>query len=126
MRKLYILALLFIVACNSSINKENLIGKWNYQNYEYTNKSIQEPLANIQEQKPAIVFYANGKAEIYSSGKILSHGTFYLENKIIRYEEVLDNGIKRKIPFLIKELDENQLIFETMEAPVKRITAIKK
>lgn len=114
-----------MVACNSNIKKENLIGTWTYEKYEYTNKSIQEPLANIQEQKPAIVFHSDGKAEIYSSGKILSKGTYNLENKIIRYEETLENGIKRKIPFLIKELNKHQLIFETMEAPVRRITAVK-
>ncbi|MBU2047090.1 MAG: lipocalin family protein [Bacteroidetes bacterium] len=107
------------------MNKENLIGDWHYTKVEYTNKSMQDVSPDISEQKPYFSFHADGKAEIYSSGKVLSHGTFTLENNIIRYEEVLDGGVKRKIPFLIKELDGNHLVFETMQAPQQRITALK-
>lgn len=113
-------------ACKSNIKKENLIGNWYYTKVEYTNKSIQEPLPDIEEQKPYFSFYDDGKAEIYSSGKILSQGTFRLESNIIQYEEILNGGVKRAIPFLVKELEENHLVFETMKAPIQRITAIKK
>ena len=67
----------------------------------------------------------DGKAEIYSSGKILSEGTFTIESDIIKYEEILKGGIRRKIPFLVKELKGNHLVFETMIAPIQRITAVK-
>jgi hypothetical protein len=123
--KLIIIILLFLTSCKTSINKVDLIGNWYYTKVEYLNKSIQNPLPDISEQKPYFSFHQDGKAEIYSSGKILSQGTFTLENKIIRYVEVLEGGIKREIPFLVKELEGNHLVFETMDAQVKRITALR-
>ena len=48
-----------------------------------------------------------------------------MDGKIIRYEEILPDGQKRKIPFLIKELTDQQLIFQTMDSEVKIITAHK-
>jgi hypothetical protein len=122
---LILFALFIFYACHSGINKENLIGDWRYTKIEYTNKSIQDPLPDIEEQKPYFSFHQDGKAEIHSSGKILSEGTFTIESDIIQYEEILEGGTKRKIPFLIKELKGERLVFETMIAPNQRITAVK-
>ena len=122
--KKYFLILLLFVSCKFDVKQEDLVGKWTYTKYESLNKSS-EGLVDLEEQKPYIVFKSNGDCKIYSSGRLLSKGTFTLENKIIRYEEVLGDGVKRKIPFLIKELEGNQLVFETMDAEVKRITALK-
>lgn len=127
MKKYFLL--LFIIgftSCQPGIKQEDLIGKWKYIKYEPVNKpSDASSSALIDAQQPYIVFQKEGKAEIYSSGVILSHGTFYLEDQIIRYEEVLEANVKRKIPFLIKELNPKQLVFETMDAEPKRITAEK-
>ncbi|MBK0382618.1 hypothetical protein I5M32_06545 [Pedobacter sp. SD-b] len=121
----YLLICFGFLACNHPDYKTKLIGKWNYVSYEYANKSLDKPLADITLQKPSIVFYQNGNAEIFSSGKVLSKGTYYLEDKIIRYEEVLPNGQKRKIPFLINELNDNELVFQTMDSETLIITAKK-
>nr|MBC7614056.1 hypothetical protein [Pseudopedobacter sp.] len=118
-------ALCTFYACHSVISQENLIGNWHYYKIEYTNKSIQDPLPDLEEQKPYFSFHEDGKAEIYSSGKILSEGTFTIESDVIKYEEILKGGIRRKIPFLVKELKGNHLVFETMIAPIQRITAVK-
>ena len=117
--------MLILAACNGGINKDALLGKWKYKSYEYQNKSLNKPLANIVAQQPYIMFNADGTAAIYSSGKVLSSGKYQLDGKIIRFEEDLPNNQKRKIPFLIKELTENQLVFQTMDAEVKVITAEK-
>lgn len=117
--------LVFLASCQSGINKENLQGQWNYVSYEYSNKSLDKPLSNIASQKPFIVFDRNGDCRIVSSGKEISSGKYHLENKIIRYEEVLPGGRKRAIPFLIQSLSDNKLVFQTMDAEVKVITAIK-
>lgn len=122
--KKYILILLVLVSCKASIKPEDLVGKWTYIKYESVNKSL-ESYVDLEHQKPYIVFKADGVCEIHSSGKLLSKGTFALENTIIRYVEVLDGGAKREIPFLINELEGNQLVFETMDVEVKRITARK-
>lgn len=121
--KLSIILVLLFTACNGNIKPKNLLGKWVYKSYEYQNKSLNKPLANIAAQQPYIVFNANGTAAIYSSGKVLSSGNYKLDGKIIRFEEDLPNHQKRKIPFLIQELDTKKLVFQTMDSEVKVITA---
>ncbi|MDA9555683.1 hypothetical protein N9R54_05545 [Pelobium sp.] len=118
------ISVLVLSSCQPTINQADLVGKWVYTKYESIDKTS-ENAVNLKEQKPFIVFKTDGVCEIYSSGKLLSKGNYSLDHQIIRYTEVLDGGIKRKIPFLVKELKGNQLIFETMEADVKRITAQK-
>jgi len=113
------------MACSSGVKQEDLIGRWKYVSYEYTNKSLHIPLANIEVQKPYIEFSENGACKIVSSGKVLSEGNYVLENKIIRYTENLAGGQKRAIPFLIKSLTEEELVFQTMDAEVKVITAVR-
>jgi hypothetical protein len=56
-------------------------------------------------------------------GKLLSYGTFRMEDNMIRYKEVLEGGTTREFPFLIKKISENRLVFETMEQDATRITA---
>jgi len=121
--KLSIILVLLFIACNGNIKQEELVGKWVYISYEYQNKSLNKPLANIAAQQPYIVFNTNGTAAIYSSGKVLSSGNYKLDGKIIRFEEDLPNQQKRKIPFLIQELDTKKLVFQTMDSEVKVITA---
>lgn len=114
-----------MISCTTGIKKDDLIGNWHYTKVEYVSSSMKDLAPDISEQKPYFSFHQDGKAEIYSSGKVLSHGTYKVENNIIRYEEVLDGGVKRKIPFLIKELDSHHLVFQTMQAPEQKITAVK-
>ncbi|MFC5284639.1 hypothetical protein [Pedobacter alpinus] len=115
----------FLTACSFGVKQEDLIGRWNYVSYEYTNKSLDKPLANIAVQQPYIQFDENGACKIVSSGKVISEGKYHLENKIIRYTETLTNGQKRSIPFLINSLSKKELVFQTMDAEVKVITAVK-
>ena len=113
----------FLLACSTGVKQEDLLGRWNYVSYEYSNKYLDKPLANIAVQKPYIEFTKNGNCKIVSSGKVLSKGSYELENKIIRYTENLPGGQKRAIPFLIQSLTNDELVFQTMDAEVKVITA---
>jgi len=100
-----IIVVLFISSCKSEVNLENLIGKWVYVKVEFTNQKpviIQEKI-DLRDKNPHIIFNNDGSAVIYSGGNIISKGIYALENKIIRYEEILPDGQRRKIPFLIKE-----------------------
>jgi hypothetical protein len=124
--KLFVILVFMFVACNGNIKPEELVGKWVYKSYEYQNKSLNKPLVNIAIQQPYIEFKADGKAVIYSSGNVLSSGNYTLDGKVIRYVEDLPNNQKRKIPFLIQELDSQKLVFQTMDTEVKVITAEKK
>jgi len=114
-----------LTACVSGIKQEDLLGRWNYVSYEYVNKSLDKPLANIAIQKPYIELSKDGTCKIVSSGKILSQGNYRLENKIIRYTEEFADGQQRAIPFLIKSLTPKELVFQTMDAEVKVITAVR-
>ncbi len=114
-----------MTACSSGVTQENLVGRWNYVSYEYTNKSLDKPLADIETQKPYIEFSVDGACKIVSSGKVLSEGNYVLENKIIRYTEDLAGGQERAIPFLIKSLTEEELVFQTMDGEVKVIRAVR-
>lgn len=127
--KLYIvlisLALLF--SCKQSVKTAQIEGKWLYKKVEFLrqNPVIVREGDELEADKPYIIFEKSGKAKIMSSGKILSEGAFVLDGDIIRYEEILPDGQKRAIPFLIIEIDEKHLIFESMDQDTKRITAIK-
>ena len=123
-----LLVLLLFSSCGASYNQSELSGEWVYKKVEYTNQQpvLVQDEQELAEKYPSITFTDDGKCKIYSGGKVISEGTFFLEKDIIRYEEVLQVGIKRKIPFLIKKLENGQIIFETLEKDVKRITAQKK
>ncbi|RKD14495.1 hypothetical protein BCY91_08470 [Pelobium manganitolerans] len=125
MKNTLFILIFFICACTASVKQEDLIGRWNYVSYAYENKSLDKPLANIASQKPFIQFFEDGKCRIVSSGKTLSEGTYTLDGKIIRYMEELPDGQTRPVPFLIKSLSAEELVFQTMDAEVKIITAKK-
>lgn len=114
------------MACSAGVKKEDLVGRWNYVSYEYANKSLEKPVGvDLSVQKPYIQFNKSGSCKIISSGKVLSAGSYYLENKIIRYTENLGGLQKRAIPFLIKSLTAKELVFQTMDAEAMLITAVR-
>jgi len=122
------ITLLVLSSCGSSYNEKDIIGEWIYKKVEFTNQQpvLVQDEQELTEKYPSIQFTENRKCKIFSGGKVISEGTFFLEKDIIRYEEILQVGIKRKIPFIIKKLENNEIIFETLEKDVKRITAKKK
>lgn len=124
----YIIALLILTSCGNSFEEQQLIGEWDYTKVEYINQNpvLVQNADDLKEKYPSIRFSKDKKCKIYSGGKVISEGEFFLEKDIIRYEEVLQVGIKRKIPFLIKKLENGELIFETLDKDIKRITSKKK
>ncbi len=123
-----LIALLLLSSCGASYNEKDIIGEWIYTKVEFINQ--QPPLIQdeeeLKEKYPSINFKQDKTCEILSGGKVISEGTYLIEKDIIRYEEVLQIGITRKIPFLIKKLENGELVFETLEEDVKRITAKRK
>jgi hypothetical protein len=113
-------------SCSKGINADDLYGKWNYIAVENFNPPDSLSSKELIEQAPAIIFSKGNKLEIEWGGKQLSHGTYQMDGKMIRYTESLDGGRKREFPFLIKELGENKLVFETMEQNYTRIKAKKR
>lgn len=116
---------LLLISCATEIKKEDLYGKWSYTRVQNFNPADSLSKAELQREKPAIIFSADSNLLIEWGGKKLSYGTYRMDGKMIRYTEVLDGGRKRSFPFLIKEMEENKLIFETMEQNPTRVTAVR-
>jgi hypothetical protein len=120
-----VLILLF-TSCGENLTSEKLLGKWNYVKVESLHH-LEEDLSDeeVAENAPSITFSKNGDLVIIWGKEVLSKGKFKVEGDIIRYTESLPNGVTRPIPYLVKKLDENNLVFETMEEQATRITARK-
>ena len=79
----------------------------------------------LAQESPSIIFSKNNDLVIMWGGKRLSHGKFRLEGKQIIYNENLEGGNVREFPFLIRELTEKEIIFETLGQNSTRVTAQK-
>lgn len=116
----------FLFGCQGSIKPEKLYGDWKYVKVENLDKNQEEDNisdAELAEQNPSIHFSPDKKLQIIWGGKVLSEGTFRLEGNMIRYKENLPGGTTREFPFLVKKLDDKELVFETMSRQGTRVTA---
>ena len=120
-------AIVFLVStsCSNTIKPEELYGTWNYVKVDNINP--QDTLADgeLELQSPAIIFNDKQDLIIEWGGKKLSSGKFRVEGKMIRYTENLPGGQKREFPFLIKSLNDKELVFQTMEENFTTVTALK-
>ena len=122
-----LVVMLFVTtSCSKSIEVDDLYGRWNYVSVNSYNPPDSLTKQELTLQSPAIIFSAGNKLQIEWGGKQLSHGTFKMDGKMIRYTETLEGGRQREFPFLIKELSDNILVFETMEQSYTNVKAIKK
>lgn len=122
-----LIALLLLTAsCSKSIEANDLYGTWNYVSVASFNPPDSITKQELELQSPAIIFSEGNVLKIEWGAKLISHGTYIMDGKMIRYTETLPGGTKRDFPFLIKELNENVLVFETMEQSYTRVKAIKK
>lgn len=114
-------------SCNASIDPLKLYGKWSYVKVENLNNNPPDSVSasELAVQQPSITFTQNKGLVIMWGGKKLSSGKFRIEKNMIRYTEDLPEGKKREFPFLVSELTEDHLIFETMEQSSTRVTAVK-
>lgn len=114
-------------SCNSSIKPEELYGEWKYIKVE----SPREDPPLLMEEKdlrldhPSIKFSKGNNLVIMWGGRKLSHGTFRMENKMIRFKENLEGGATREFPFLITEFSKDRMVFETMSEHLTRVTAVR-
>ena len=124
---LNVCAVVFFVStsCSNTIKPEELYGRWNYVKVDNTNPQDTLPDGELELQSPAIIFNEKQDLIIEWGGKKLSSGKFRMEGKMIRYTEDLPGGHKREFPFLIKSLNDNELVFQTMEQNFTTVTALK-
>jgi hypothetical protein len=121
------LACFLFSACKSSIEPEELYGKWNYTKLENPNQNPPrtEPDWKLKIEKPYILFTKNNNLEIWWSGELLSHGKFRTKDNDIWFNEVLDGGQKREFPFHVTQLTDKTIVFETSGDDGSRVTAVK-
>lgn len=124
---LFISLLLAFSACKNSVNPEELYGQWRYVKVEEPNKRppYVMPQEELEAANPSITFTKENNLIITWEGKQLSNGKFKMDNRMIRYAENLEGGAVREFPFLIKEISDTLLVFETMREDASRVTAIK-
>ena len=120
-------AIVFLVStsCSNTIKPEELYGRWNYVKVDNTNPQDTLPDGELRLQSPAIIFNDKQMLMIEWGGKTLSSGKFKMEGKMIRYTEDLPGGQKREFPFLIKSLNDKELVFQTMGQNFTTVTALK-
>lgn len=119
------IGLILFSSCSNTIKPEDLYGRWNYIKVENSNPQDTLPDGELELQSPAIIFNDKQDLIIVWGGKKLSSGKFRMEGKMIRYTEDLPGGQNREFPFLIKSLNEKELVFQTMEQSVTTVTARK-
>jgi hypothetical protein len=119
-------SVLVLASCSNAIDADELYGRWDYIAVENFNPPDSLTKEELIAQAPAILFSKDNKLVIEWGGKQLSHGTYKMDGKMIRYTEFLEGGGKREFPFLIKELGEKDLVFQTMEQNYTRIKAKKR
>ena len=113
-------------SCSNAIYSDELYGIWNYIAVENFNPPDSLTSEELIIQAPVIIFSTGNKLEIVWGGKQLSNGIYRMEGKMIRYTEFLEEGRKREFPFLIKELGEDELVFQTMEQNYTLVKAKKR
>ena len=128
-RPLYfiIILVLIVTACKPTITPEKLYGKWKYIKLENprANPPSTEPEWKLKMENPSIEFTKNNELIILWEGKVLSHGTFRVDEKNILYKEVLPDGNTREFPFHVSKFEDNQMVFETLGTEGTRVTAVK-
>lgn len=120
-----VVILIGISACTRSLKDEDLYGVWQYVKIENPNQGTVTPDEEVRENDPSIRFSDGNKLEMVWNGEILSHGTYHLQYPLINYREDLKEKGSREIKFLIKKLENDVLVFQTMEADAIRVTARK-
>jgi hypothetical protein len=119
--------ILFLTACQPGITPQKLYGEWKYVKIENpgANPPSTDPDWKLKIEHPSIVFSKNNELTIWWEGKILTHGTFSVDVKNIRFKEDLPGGQTREFPFYVSKLTDKEIVFETLGAEGSRVTAIK-
>ncbi len=123
--QLIALIILFFSSCSNDIKPEQLYGRWNYIEVINADPEDKLPEGELESKAPVIIFNKNDSLTIEWGGKKISAGKFRMDGRMIRYTEDLPNNQKREFPFLIKSLNETELVFQTMVQNSTTVTARK-
>jgi len=124
---LYLSALLLFSACKPSVKPEDLYGKWKYIKLENPNANPPSttPDWKLKIEHPYIEFSKNNDLVLWWADTVLSHGKFTADGDKIQFKETLPGGQTREFPFYVTEITDKQIVFETRDESVSRVTAVK-
>jgi len=119
------LSLFMLSSCSSDLDQQQLQGKWNYIKVEALKNSEENTSPEELNSAAPYIEFDKDSLRIFWDHKLLSHGSYKIDGKMLRYTEILEGAKTRTFPFLVSELTNNTLIFETMEQQSTRVTAVK-
>jgi len=126
---LMVIAISLSFSCKHKIvlKQNDLYGKWKYLKVEnpYSHPPDSVTTAELQIQKPDILFTQKDSMQIWWGGGLLSHGSFKVSGDSIRVKEILPDGKTREFPFIVSKITGTDLIFETTGVDGTRVTAVK-
>lgn len=125
--KAFLVLLALFASCQTTIKPELLYGKWKYIKIENTSVRSTNNVTSeeLEAESPYIQISKNDSLVIIWGSRILSHGTYKIDDDKIQFKEILENGKSREFPFIISKLDDKNLIFETTGDDGARVTAVR-
>ncbi|MDB5013734.1 MAG: hypothetical protein JWQ25_1936 [Daejeonella sp.] len=130
--KLYIITLLSLLmlcnGCNYFTSEKDILGEWKYIDIKNLHGDPKDEISSeeLKNLSPSIIFSSQGDLKIMWDNKLLSSGKYVLEGNIIRFTENLPEGKTRQFPFLILDIDDHTLKFQTMVQDATTVTAERK
>jgi len=118
--------LCMLASCKLSIKIETLYGKWKYVKIE--NNSVANITNVTSEQLEAespYIKFTKDSLMIWWGGKVLSHGTYKIDDNQIQFKEIQPGGKIREFPFIVSKLDNKNLVFETKGDDGSKVTAVR-
>ena len=85
-----VIALALLASCQNAIKPEALYGKWKYIKIENNSVSNTNVVTNeqLESEEPYIQFSKNDSLLIWWGGKVLSHGSYKIEDDKIQFKEI--------------------------------------
>lgn len=122
-----VILIALLSSCKSSINQNEIYGKWKYTKVERLTGDPSDTLSAdmLASESPSIEFSKNNQYVIMWGGKALSHGTFSLDGMNIQIKEIMPDGTTRNFPFYVSDLSDKKIIFDTKGDVGSKVTAVK-
>jgi hypothetical protein len=121
----FVPVLLFMAACKPSVTPEALYGKWTYTSLESRKDDPVTTKNKLQLQKPTVEFTRKDSLIMVWGGEVIAHGKFRTDGNKIMFNQELEGGRKYEFPFVVDELTDKQITFETKGDDATKVEAVK-
>jgi len=119
------LSLLILAACKPSVTPDALYGKWKYTSLESKKDNPATVQYKLKLEQPTVEFTKKDSLIMVWGGEVLAHGKFRIDGNKILFNQELGGGKKYEFPFVVDELTDKQLVFETKGDDATKVTAVR-